>query len=121
MFSKLKRGSFNGVDSPNSVSYQLQQTTLKIMNDAPVCSPIFIGYYDTTKIYCAVGNSKSNACFGDSGGPLMYYANNKWYLYGVVSYVEVKSNQNCDPTQPSFYTQVPAYLTFIGNAIANLK
>ena len=43
----------------------------------------------------------------------MYYFNSKWYIFGIVSFVESLSNGNCYFTKPSYYTQVAAYLDWI--------
>lgn len=51
-------------------------------------------------------------------GPLVYYANSKWYLYGIVSFVLTNSNGNCNSNRPSYYSQVPAYLTWLEEALA---
>lgn len=56
-------------------------------------------------------------CFGDSGGPLMFNdKNGKWYIYGLTSYTV----GSCMNKYPTFFTKVPSFLDWIGNAIANL-
>ena len=48
----------------------------------------------------------------------MFYSNLKWYLYGVASFIIVESDTEiCDYTKPSFFTQVPAYLSWINGVL----
>lgn len=65
---------------------------------------------------CAVNESTGgNACYGDSGGPLMYKnpANNRWYLIGVVS---GGWDKECGlPRVPGIYSSVTYYREFIKN------
>lgn len=76
--------------------------------------------YDPNKNYCCKDsneNRNSVICFGDSGGPLMFYdKNGKWYIYGLTSYTV----GSCMNKYPTFFTKVPSFLDWIGNAIANL-
>ena len=52
----------------------------------------------------------STVCNGDSGGPLMYNKNGKWYLYGLASYIYFNYlGIYCDNLYPSFYTKVSYY------------
>ncbi|CAF0989964.1 unnamed protein product [Brachionus calyciflorus] len=70
-------------------------------------------YYRRYNNYCALGESDdSNVCYGDSGGPLQYFKNGKWYVYGIASFVYV-NGKYCVNTLPSFYAAVPYYLDWI--------
>ncbi|RNA14367.1 Chymotrypsin B, partial [Brachionus plicatilis] len=64
--------------------------------------------------YCAFDDSgnKSNTCFGDSGGPLMYLSSGKWYLYGLTSFGFVNSGA-CLNTLSSYFSKVPKYIDWI--------
>ena len=53
-------GSTNGVNSQASLSNNLQQSTLKVLNNSPY-------NYDKNKLYCALDNTRnpqSNVCNG---------------------------------------------------------
>ena len=51
----------------------------------------------------------------------MYYKNGLWYLYGVVSFIVASNDGSCDPTYPSFYTKVPAYLDWMEKQLSALN
>lgn len=94
------------------------QATLKVLNrntDWSRCyGPDFTNY-------CAkdVSETKpSNICFGDSGGPMMFFKDGKYYLYGITSYMFYNSN-GCVPEEPSYYTQIPNYLDWILDTIGS--
>lgn len=55
------------------------------------------------------------------GGPLMYYSNNKWYLYGIASYILSDTNGTCLMNYPSYFTIVPNYLSWIYQTISILQ
>ena len=109
----------NGKNSQKSLSNHLQQTTLKILNSNDSCSKYIS--YNTEKLFCAIGtlnNQKnSNACFGDSGSPVVRCANSKCFIYGVTSFVITSSDGKCDPKKPSYYTNVYLYLDWINKHI----
>ncbi len=46
---------------------------------------------------------------GDSGGPLMFYDNNRWYIVGIVSFGDGCSRANSG----GIYTRVSAYYNWI--------
>jgi endopeptidase E len=106
-------GSTTGSNAVSDLSNDLLQTILKVDNSDSACQP-------TSSNYCAVSNGNSNACYGDSGGPLMFYVDGQWILYGLTSYI-IASSGLCLPNFPSYYTAIPVFLDWIGNAIATLS
>lgn len=108
----IGRGSTTG--KRNIPSKNLFQTILKVKNSDSICST-------SNLTYCALSSDgSSNACFGDSGSPLMYFTNGRWYLYGLTSYI-FSSSKRCLPYYPSFFTAIPSYLDWIGSAIATMS
>ena len=90
---------------------KLQETQLSVYNDIDVCKKDF---YSSNMIYCAFDSNIKNStiCSGDSGGPLIYYSNYKWYLFGLTSFSSAfkYDKHTCDYTKPSYFTAVPAYI-----------
>ncbi|CAF0976479.1 unnamed protein product [Brachionus calyciflorus] len=73
--------------------------------------------YKKYRFYCTLGKQTSNypnVCSGDSGGPLMYLINGKWFLYGITSHVLF--NKTCLNNLPSFFTIVPSFLKWINQS-----
>ena len=111
---------------------RLQQTRLRVLAEHADARCDKAVAFDRNKVYCSTSTrasvweaveEESNVCFGDSGGPMMYYATGtgRWYLYGITSMVMLNgTSRACDPSQPSYFTSVPAYLDFIGYAIDSL-
>ena len=58
----------------------------------------------------------SRACSGDSGGPLISFANNKAVLLGITSF----GAEDCNAKIPSVYMKVSAYNSWIKSAINRL-
>lgn len=105
----------NGHKSTDALSDNLLQATMQIRN---FCNNTCYGF--DTHNYCALDLSsrKSNICFGDSGGCLMYLINGKWQLFGITSIVLAQvSPRVCLNKLPSFYTIVPNYLEWIKSII----
>ena len=112
----IKRGAF-GYDGSNEIfPDHLQQAKLDVKdyNALPNPKPVF----DSNLLYSVIHakNSKSIQCSGDSGGPLMYFSNNKWSLYGIVSFDENKLLK-CSYDNTLFFVQVPKYLDWIKKTI----
>ena len=99
-----------------SLSSQLLTTTLSILNGSP--AKVECRGFDAD-FFCAkdLSGRQSNVCFGDSGGPLLRFENNKWTLYGVTSFAFADENNNCLNNAPSFYTMVPRYSSWINKRI----
>lgn len=71
---------------------------------------------NSDEFYCLMdlSNKKSNICYGDSGGPLMFYANKNWYLYGIASMLSInQQTKDCLSYLPSYYIMIPKYLDWI--------
>ncbi|CAF0862194.1 unnamed protein product, partial [Brachionus calyciflorus] len=107
-------GSTNGENSRSQISNTLLQATLKIQNEA---TPSICKGHESY-VYCALDptKKKSNICFGDSGGPLMFFKDEKWYLYGASSFVFIyPDNFTCMNTEASFFAMIPNFLNWITN------
>lgn len=108
-------GAIDGIRT-NLAANLLQQTVLRVRNgNNGVCN---LNFYNPNFHYCAISDNRlENACLGDSGGPLMYHENSKWYVYGIVSYVITRGSIGCIVSEPSFYTKVPVYLSWLESVI----
>ena len=105
-----------GITELGSFSSELLTTTLSILNGSPAKAECQ-GF--DNDFFCAkdLSGRQSNVCFGDSGGPLLRFENNKWILYGVTSFAFSDDNSNCINTAPSFYTFIPRYSSWINQRI----
>jgi len=105
-----------GDDELKDYPQVLQQAVLTVINGDKSCK-----YYDINSNYCAIGNTTAIGaidCFGDSGGPLQFYNNAKWSVYGLVSYGPAYKNGMCKNFVPSYYANVPFFLSWIkSNAV----
>ncbi|KFB36766.1 AGAP000571-PA-like protein [Anopheles sinensis] len=78
-----------------------------------------VGSKITDQHYCAIGNNEtdiSDACWGDSGGPLFTSANIsgtlKYQLIGIIS-----KGVNCGSRYPGVYVYVGSYLDWIASHV----
>lgn len=80
------------------------------------CNSHFSSYYCTLDI----GYPKSNICFGDAGGPLMYELDDrKWYLFGVAAIATVNpSDKSCQKDDPSYFVKIPNFIKWIEEKMA---
>ena len=102
----------------------LQEADMRVGNNDTTCK---IYGYNLDLLYCVYDDSaktaKSQVCNGDSGGPLFYEVDSKWYVFGVVSFtlVDKKETQSrCLTDSPSFFTVVPVFVNWITNKMATL-
>jgi secreted trypsin-like serine protease len=66
---------------------------------------------DIDQVFCASSNSMyEGTCRGDSGGPIMMKHDGKYYVVGIVSFME-----RCGRSYfyPAFYTRVSHYMPWI--------
>jgi secreted trypsin-like serine protease len=102
----------------------LQEAILEIKNGMYPCNA---RDYNSEIIYCAIDPNKtedSNACNGDSGGPIFIKLPDAWYAYGITSYITGSSESNdvvkCEYDKPSYYTKIALYLKWIAWKISTL-
>ncbi|KAM9330532.1 transmembrane protease serine 11A-like [Gastrophryne carolinensis] len=80
----------------------LQQAELKTIN-TNLCRrlPAYVNTFRSSMLCAGYLAGNVDACQGDSGGPLVTLtANNKWFLYGIVSYGDGCGEQN----KPGIYS-----------------
>ena len=100
-----------GSESVNgNTSVVRKQVKVKISTDRN-CKNKFKDYSDKYNI-CDLSAGNSGACQGDSGSPLVYKNDNKWYAVGIVSYTE----RSCG--SGTVYTRVSHYTNWIKQKIA---
>ena len=66
----------------------------------------------SSAMLCA-GNEKTDACAGDSGGPLLWMEARRWTVGGVVSF----GPSSCGNLAPGVYTRVDNYLDWITSVV----
>lgn len=79
------------------------------------CQQIYSNRWLRDDQICAGGERGVDTCRGDSGGPLMYYQDRKWIVYGVVSIGPRICGQE---NRPALYTKVEVYREWIFRKIA---
>lgn len=107
-------GSVTGFKTKNSLATQLQQTHITVFESLADCNKSTS--FNPAINFCAFNSINSNICFGDSGGPLIYFNGTKWLIHGVSSYIIGNPNM-CEPKYPSYFTKVPNYLNWIADTI----
>jgi len=118
-----------GFTESGNLADLLQQAKLKIFNETylQLIEIIFQGV-NFTQHYAVVeniskDNADTNACYGDSGGPLILFDGHKWTIYGIQSFQYVDSSGKCMTNLPVIYQSVPFHSDFINsflNSIGNI-
>ena len=93
---------------PTSQSNTLMQAVIQIQGSSSYCDAS-----DRSDIQFCAGYGTSDSCQGDSGGPLMTVVDDAWTCTGIVSYGVGCGN-------PSYYTRVSYFRSFIDQTIATL-
>ncbi len=103
---------------PNEIksnSIVLKQTTLNLVNK-PLCA------YNRSLILGAINHiDGSNICYGDSGAPLTFKHNERWYAFGIASYASFQRKNICDSTRPSYFTNLYFFRSWIKANIVRSK
>ena len=87
---------------------------LKIISDgtclrrSPALSPI-----TSDRTFCATGAKDEGPCPGDSGGGLIIFKENKWFLRGLVSASESPKDVKCAPGSIVIFTDVSKFVSWI--------
>jgi secreted trypsin-like serine protease len=92
----------------------LNQVALPII-DNEVCNRDgwYDGEIDDTMVCAGYEEGGRDSCQGDSGGPFVCYENERWILYGIVSW-----GRGCAfPNKPGLYGRTSAYLKWIRKSI----
>ncbi len=92
----------------------LQQTTIPIVSNAQCNAPIsYTGDVKKTMLCAGFTDGGTDACVGDSGGPLLVKSNTGWQQVGIVSWGE-----GCAlPHYYGVYSRVSSFQSFITESI----
>lgn len=105
----------------NQIAPQYLQSSAQ-KNATKIAAQYFSDYFDgSTQIgaYRKISSSQySEACSGDSGGPLTTVVNKKTYLVGIVSYGAVGT---CQSNVPAVYTRVAAFRVWLVDQVNAFK
>lgn len=101
-------------DNDNSYPDRLQQTTLPIISNE-LCNQVFTGDVTDNMLCAGFKEGQTDACNGDSGGPLMVETETGWQQVGIVSWGE----ECAQPDYYGVYTRVSAFQDFISDTICS--
>jgi len=88
-------------------SHSLRYATLRIWPQAE-CKRAYQGVHPIENGHVCAGSPPKDSCYGDSGGPLMYYQDRSYFeQIGIVSF-----GYGCGK-KPGVYTRVDKYLDWI--------
>ncbi|XP_056148411.1 tissue-type plasminogen activator-like [Lampris incognitus] len=88
----------------------LKQTKVSLLSQTKCSSISHYGSALTKNMFCAASPTWStDACHGDSGGPLMCEVSGRMFVFGVVSWGEGCAQRN----RPGVYTRVTNYNSWI--------
>jgi secreted trypsin-like serine protease len=100
-------------DYPQIVD-NLREVELPIISNETCNAPESYGGLITENMLCAgYSEGGADACFGDSGGPMMVFTDGAWKLTGVVSF-----GQDCAlPDKYGVYMRITAFLDWINTYV----
>lgn len=94
--------------------------TVKDTNDVTCNSGKIGNDWDKNHTLCADGNNKRmSTCYGDSGGPVLAYRNDRWILFGIISFGhDIRDSTNeklkkCNASMPVYFVKVSSYSDWI--------
>ncbi|KAG7333970.1 hypothetical protein KOW79_002377 [Hemibagrus wyckioides] len=99
-------------DVPGNFRYSrfMKETKVEILSDTTCQKEDYYADRVTENQFCAASPKwTEDACQGDSGGPLLCKANNRMFLFGIISWGEGCAVKN----KPGVYTKVTNYNTWI--------
>lgn len=103
-----------GLTENGTGSDVLMEATIQMQNRR-TCSQSFLREIKQTQL--CVGDTASDSCKGDSGGPLSYpaeYLNRQRFVqFGIVSY----GARSCGSGYPGVYTKVSSFMPWITNIL----
>lgn len=109
-----------GVMRNQRASELLKELRLPVM-DYNKCVRAYNNTYNLTdSMFCAGKNTPEDTCKGDSGGGYLFRDNRKkkWTLQGIVSWGGPQCGK---PDQPSVYTKVSLFTSWIRSVIRDRK
>ncbi|XP_048864402.1 urokinase-type plasminogen activator-like [Brienomyrus brachyistius] len=99
-----------GRDDTSQYSQYLKEGTVQLVAQEDCTSNTYYGTKVTDNMFCASSHDwTTDACKGDSGGPLICKVGNHMFLFGIVSWGEECAKRN----RPGVYTKVTNYNKWI--------
>lgn len=78
------------------------------------CKTVYEDYFISNNMVCAgYKRGRVDSCAGDSGGPLLFEKNKKWYIYGITSFGEGCGKKN----KYGIYAKVPNFTKWIKKTV----
>ena len=78
------------------------------------CKSVYEDYFISNNMVCAgYKRGKVDSCAGDSGGPLLFEKNGRWFIYGITSFGEGCGRKG----KYGIYAKVPNFVKWIRKTI----
>jgi len=77
-------------------------------------------YISSPNTFCASKDEYSAACRGDSGNGMFVEVNGRWYLRGIISASFLDSNNTCDTSADTLFTNVLKFSKWIKETAPNV-
>jgi len=97
---------WGAIDATTASDRMLQGRVFVVPN--PTCKALFGSAWSSGRMLCA-GSPTTDVCFGDSGGPLLIRASNRWIQHGVTNL----GDGDCMTGDASVYTKASALRPWI--------